>query len=242
MNLSNRIVDRDHWLRARRELLAREKAATRERDELARLRRELPVVAVTEQYSFQDVSGKVELSDLFGAHSQLVVYHFMFSPKGEAGCPSCSFVIDHLVEAIPHLAARDTAFVSVSRAPIEKIEVYRRRMGWDMRWVSSGEGPFNYDFGVSFRDHDPSAEVSLNYGKRTFPSPDAPGISVFAREGDAVYHTYSTYLRGLDGLMGTYGCLDLTPLGRHEDDLPYPMAWIRRHDEYRPVGESPRAG
>ncbi len=233
MTTSNRIVTREEWLFARKELLAREKSFTHERDALSAARRDLPMVKIDKSYVFDELGGKRSLAELFDGKRQLVVYHFMFHPSWEAGCKSCSYVADSFAGSVVHLAARDTAFAAVSRAPISKIEAFKKRMGWTFRWLSSSETDFNYDFGVSFRPEEIEAKSTIyNYEKKPFPMPEAPGISVFLRDGDAVLHTYSTYGRGLDQLMNTYNYLDLTPLGRQEQGLPYPTAWIRHHDSY----------
>ena len=236
MSMSDRIVTRERWTEARKALLAREKAFTRERDALSTARRELPMVKLEKQYVFEEPTGKRSLAELFDGKRQLVIYHFMFHPTWEAGCKSCSYVADHFTGALVHLAARDTAFAAVSRAPLPKIEAFRKRMGWTFRWLSSFESDFNFDFGVSFNPEDVAAKATpYNYERQAFPQLEGPGISVFLRDGEDVLHTYSTYGRGLDLVMNAYNILDLTPLGRQEDDLPYPMAWIRHHDSYVPA-------
>ncbi|PCC68516.1 Predicted dithiol-disulfide oxidoreductase, DUF899 family [Nannocystis exedens] len=233
MTTANDAVDRATWLTARKQLLAREKALTREYDALAAARRALPRVRVDAPYVFTGPDGPRSLSDLFGGKRQLVVYHFMFDPSWEQGCKSCSFVSDHFSGAVAHLAARDTAFAAISRAPLAKIEAFRARMGWTFPWLSSHGSSFNYDFHVSFDPADVAAQaVEYNYTTQAFLHPEAPGLSVFAREGDAVYHTYSTYGRGLEPVMATYAILDITPLGRQEEGLEFPMAWVRHHDRY----------
>jgi predicted dithiol-disulfide oxidoreductase (DUF899 family) len=230
----NAIVSRDEWLKARVALLEREKAFTRERDALSKERQALPWVEVSKDYVFDTHAGKKSLSELFGKHSQLVVYHFMYGPEWDAGCKSCSFWADNFNGIAEHLAARDVTFIAVSRAPLATLDAFKKRMGWQFDWVSSLGSDFNYDFDVSFtpeaREKD---EIRYNYRKTTFPSDEAPGISVFARgENGKIYHTYSTYGRGLDMLNGCYHYLDLVPKGRDEDDLPYPMEWVRLKDEY----------
>jgi predicted dithiol-disulfide oxidoreductase (DUF899 family) len=225
-----KIVGREEWLTARKALLTREKALTRERDALAAQRRALPMVKVDRDYVFDGPSGPVTLRQLFGAHPQLLVYHFMLDPAWEAGCKSCSYVTDNIEGGFRHLAARDTAFTLVSRAPLPKITAFKERMGWALPWVSSFSNEFNYDFGVSFRTEDDG--LSYNYGAGEKGTGERPGLSAFLRDGDEVFHTYSVYARGLDALIGTYQYLDLTPLGRHEEDLPYGMAWVRHHDKY----------
>lgn len=228
-----KIVSRAAWLEARKALLAKEKEATRLRDALSAARRELPMVRVDADYVFDGPGGRLTLRDLFGAHPQLLVYHFMFDPSWEEGCKSCSFFADTFNGAILHLRGRGTAFAAISRAPLAKLEAFRSRMGWTFPWLSSAESDFNYDFHVSFRPEDRAAGVTeYNYEKEKFPSGEAPGMSVFLRDGDEVFHTYSTYARGLDSLIATYNFLDLTPLGRDEGGLDYGMAWVRLHDRY----------
>ena len=227
-------VSREEWLAARRELLAEEKAFTRARDELTARRRSMPVVKVDRDYRFRGEQGERSLADLFQGHSQLIVYHFMFGPDWEEGCPSCSFWADSYSGTICHLNARDIAFAVISRAPLEKLLAYRRRMGWDFDWYSSLESEFNFDFGVSFTPEQIAAgEAEYNFNKGPVGLQELPGISVFLR-GDSgeTLHSYSCYARGLDMLNSTYHHIDLTPRGRDEQDLPYPMAWLRRHDAY----------
>lgn len=224
------IVSREEWLVARKELLQKEKDLLRHHDALAAERRRLPMVKVTEHYVFDGPDGRVTLEDLFGSRQQLVVYHFMFDPSWEAGCTGCSFMADTFDGASRHLGARDTSFAAVSRAPIEKLQAFEKRMGWSFRWVSSAGSTFNADFHVSFRPEERET-AEYNYARKGFPMPEAPGVSIFLREGGEIFHTYSTYGRGLDPLMATYGYLDLTPLGRHETTRP-PMAWVRHHDRY----------
>jgi predicted dithiol-disulfide oxidoreductase (DUF899 family) len=227
-----KVVPREQWLKARLDLLAKEKQLTRERDALAAERRELPMVKIEKPYVFDSPSGKKTLRDLFGDRRQLVVYHFMFDPSWDEGCKSCSYLADTFNGASRHLGARDTAFAAVSRAPLAKIEAFQRRMGWTFPWVSSASSDFNYDFQVTFPPEQDLKTAAYNYGTRGFPEREAPGASVFFRDGDEVFHTYSTYARGLDHVIATYNFLDLTPLGRHEEGLPYPMSWVRHHDRY----------
>jgi predicted dithiol-disulfide oxidoreductase (DUF899 family) len=230
----NNVVSREAWLEARRAFLAREKAFDRERDALSAARRALPRVKLEKEYVFEERSGKRALGDLFEGRRQLIVYHFMFAPEWEAGCKSCSFVADNFASSIVHLAARDTSFAVISRAPLAKIEAFQERMGWRFRWLSSLESDFNFDFHVSFTPEELArGTVEYNYEERPWKGgSEAPGASVFLREGSDLFHTYSTYMRGLDHLLATYEYLDLTPLGRQEDALPYPMSWIRHHDRY----------
>ena len=226
------VVGHDEWLAARRELLAREKELTRLRDELSQRRRELPWERVDEPYAFDTADGRKTLAELFAGRGQLIVYHFMFDPSWDAGCPHCSFWADSFNGIGVHLAQRDVTFLAVSRAPYAKLAAYRQRMGWSFTWVSSSPGEFNYDLGVAFRPEDLEARSAFyNY---TMQDPDAPereGASVFHKDADgAIYHTYSTYARGIDLLNTAYNFLDLAPKGRDEGGQgPY---WVRRHDEY----------
>lgn len=228
------VVTREHWLEQRRALLAREKALTRERDRLAAERRALPWVRIDKDYAFDAPEGRRTLGQLFDGRRQLVVQHFMFAPGWEQGCKSCSFMADHIDGARVHLAQRDLSLLVVSRAPLAEIERFRRRMGWQFKWVSSFGSDFNHDFGVSFSPQAvASGEVDYNYGLRPFPLEEAPGISVFYRNGvDEIFHTYSTYGRGVELMMGAYDFLDLAPKGRDEDGMSYGMEWLRHHDRY----------
>lgn len=227
------VVSRQEWIAARKELLAKEKELTRLRDALAQQRRELPWVKVTKQYVFAGPDGPQSLSELFAGRRQLIVYHFMYGPDWDEGCPSCSFWADNF-EGIPiHLAHRDATLVAISRAPYEKIAAYRRRMGWTFPWYSSYGSDFNFDFQVSYTPEQvESGNAEHNY-RRTKVLAELPGISVFYRdEAGEVYHTYSTYERGLDMLNGAYHYMDLLPKGRDEAELRWTMAWLRRHDQY----------
>ncbi|HVJ37436.1 MAG TPA: thioredoxin family protein [Stenotrophomonas sp.] len=228
------IVDRDAWLRARMQLLAREKALTRLQDEVSQARRGLPWVRVDTPYLFDTLDGPRSLAELFGECSQLMVQHFMFAPGWEQGCKSCSFMADHNDGALAHLAQRDLAFVAIARAPLPTLEAFRQRMGWKFRFVSSNRNSFNHDFGVAFtQDEMSSGGVDYNYTRQPFPHQEAPGISVFARDAHGqVFHTYSRFGRGVEVMMHTYALLELTPRGRDEDLLAYPMAWVRHHDRY----------
>ncbi|WP_233808196.1 DUF899 domain-containing protein [Paraburkholderia sp. HP33-1] len=233
------VVSRTEWLAARKQLLAREKELTRQRDALSAARRDLPMVKLDKAYTFDGPNGRATLRDLFGSHRQLIVYHFMFDPEWEAGCPSCSHCADNFAGAIVHLNARDTAFAVVSRAPLEKIEAFRKRMGWTFPWYSSAGSDFNYDFHVTLDEAAGSVEHNfenaatlVKAGKLWAAQGELPGLSVFLRDGANVFHTYSAYQRGLDLLLNTYNYLDLTPLGRQDDDGPNPQAWIRHHDRY----------
>jgi len=228
------IATREHWLAARRQLLEREKALTRQKDALAAERRALPWVRIDKDYVFQSEEGDVGFADLFGDCSQLVVYHFMYGPTWDAGCVSCSFWADTFNGIGAHLRQRDTAFVAISRAPIETLAAFKNRMGWSFPWVSSLQNSFNADFHVSFgSDHNPDDPVYYNYAETHYPLDEAHGTSVFARdENGALYHTYSTYGRGLDAANAAYVYLDLTPKGRDEAAEGNPMAWVRHHDQY----------
>jgi predicted dithiol-disulfide oxidoreductase (DUF899 family) len=232
--MQHQVVSREEWLAARKQLLSREKEFTRLRDRLSAERRELPWVRVDKEYVFDGPDGKETLADLFDGRSQLMVYHFMFGPGWEQGCPSCSFVSDHIDGANWHLPHRDVTLLAISRAPLAQIEAFRRRMGWRFKWVSSFGNDFNHDYHVSFTpDEMARGEVYYNYGMEEFPSEEAPGLSAFYRDpSGAVFHTYSTYARGLDMLVGAYNYLDLAPQGRDEADLPWTMAWVRHHDRY----------
>jgi predicted dithiol-disulfide oxidoreductase (DUF899 family) len=236
----HKIVSQNEWLAARKALLAREKEFTKARDQISAARRELPWVKVEKSYLFDTTSGKQSLADLFDGHSQLIVYHFMLGPGWKAGCPSCSFLADHFDGAAIHLAQRDVTLVVVSRAPLAEIQAYQKRMGWKFKWVSSYGTDFNHDFHVSFTPEEKaSGKVEYNYAMTEFPSEEAPGLSTFIKTDGTVFHTYSSYARGLDILVGAYNFLDFAPKGRDEGSLPHTMAWVRRHDEYE--GAPPRA-
>jgi predicted dithiol-disulfide oxidoreductase (DUF899 family) len=250
---SHPIGSRQEWLAARLELLAAEKELTRQSDDVARRRQALPWVRVDKEYRFETDAGSASLADLFRGRSQLLVYHFMFGPDYKAGCPSCSAIADGYDGIVVHLLNHDVSFSAVSRAPLEKLQAYKRRMGWTFPWASSHGGDFNFDFNVSITEQQQRAGgVEYNYERgghpltaaASVPAPvaqfaamcgtdgltymrDRPGLSAFVREGGAVYHTYSTYARGLDGLWGMYQWLDRAPKGRNE-----PGMWWRRHDEY----------
>ena len=229
----NAIVSRDNWLAARKRLLAKEKECTRLRDDLSRQRRELPWVRVGKEYIFDAPGGRETLAELFETRSQLIVYHFMFGPDWGEGCKSCSFWADNFNGIIVHLKHRDATMVAVSKAPLDKLEAFKKRMSWRFKWVSSFANDFNRDYQVSFTPEEMSrGEVHYNYAMQKFPSEEAPGISVFCKDGSDVYHTYSCYARGLDMLNGAYHYLDLLPKGRDEALLPYTMAWVRYHDRY----------
>jgi predicted dithiol-disulfide oxidoreductase (DUF899 family) len=235
-----RIVSRVEWLAARKELLVQEKAASRQRDDLAAARRRLPMVEVQQEYVFDGPEGRVSLIDLFKRRSQLIVYHFMFDPAWDEGCKSCSHFVDNFAGSLVHLEARDTSFAAISRAPISKIDAFKARMGWSFPWVSSEASDFNLDFAVTVdadgvdgsREYNyERAQTLFNAGKIWFRKGELPGMSVFLRIADRVFHTYSTYQRGLDVFLNTYNVLDVTPLGRQEEDGRI-QAWIKHHDRY----------
>jgi len=229
----HRIVSHADWIDARKEFLDKEKAFTRLRDDISRQRRELPWERVEKNYVFDAEEGKVTLGDLFAGKSQLVVYHFMFDPGWEAGCKSCSFWADNYNGIIVHLNHRDANLVAISRAPLAKLLAYRKRMGWSFRWVSSAGNDFNFDYQVSSTAEETAkGEAYYNY-RQTRARGEMPGISVFQKDADGtIYHTYSTYERGLDMLNGAYHILDLLPKGRDEEGLEFTQSWVRRHDEY----------
>ena len=228
------IVSKDEWLTARKALLTEEKAFNQARDALSSKRRALPMVAVEKDYVFNGAKGDISLAELFGGKSQLIVYHFMYGPDWEEGCVSCSFWADNFDNIPKHLAARDAGFAVVSRAPYPTLAAYQKRMGWSFPWVSAFDTSFNTDFNVSFTQEQKDAGKAVyNYQPSSFPSDEAPGISVFSRDGAGnIFHTYSTYSRGLDMLNGAYHYLDLLPKGRDEAELPWPMAWLKRRDDY----------
>jgi predicted dithiol-disulfide oxidoreductase (DUF899 family) len=233
---SHQVGSREEWRKARLELLEAEKDLTRRSDEVAQRRRDLPWVRMDEEYRFVTEQGETTLGELFGGRSQLLVYHFMLGPEWGEGCPSCSGIADGFDGTTTHLEHHDVAFVVVSRAPLDEILSYKRRMGWDFRWVSSFGSSFNYDFHVAI---DPAvAPVEYNYRDQAQLeekdvawrdwSGEQPGMSAFARDGDDLFHTYSAYSRGLDALWGMWQWLDRAPLGRNEGDV----SWFHRHDEY----------
>ena len=226
------VVSRQDWLAARTAFLDLEKAFTRQRDEINRLRRELPWVKVDKEYFFETPAGRKSLAQLFGRHSQLAIYHFMFAPDWEQGCPHCSFWADNFNGIPVHLGQRDLAFTAVSRAPLPKIEAFKKRMGWSFPWVSSGEDDFNYDHQASFRPGDVARKkIFYNFKDLNAGMTDREGVSVFIKGPDGdIFHSYSTYARGIDLLNGAYNFLDLVPKGRDEDENP---DWLDFHDRYK---------
>ena len=233
----HRIVSRQEWIAARKALLAEEKEFTRARDRLNEERRALPWVKVDKAYVFDGPRGDATLADLFAGRRQLIVQHFMFAPDWDESCKSCSFWADGFERMIPHLAARDTTLVAVSRAALPKLEAFKARMGWTFDWFSCRGSDFNTDYAVSFTPEQIKSGAKVyNFGTSGFGVEEAPGISVFYRdEAGNVFHTYSCFARGLDMMNAAYHYLDLTPLGRHEEGLPYPMDWLRLRDRYQPA-------
>ena len=228
-----KVVSHAEWLATRKQFLEREKELTQLRDDLARQRRELPMEKVEKNYMFDGPSGKVTLADLFGGRSQLIVYHFMFGPEWKEGCPSCSFIADQFDSIRLHMGQRDITLAAVSRATLPEIAAFKKRMGWEFPWVSSFGNDFNYDYNVSFEKSDiESGKAIYNYETSSFPSEEGPGASVFYKKDGEIYHTYSTFGRGLDMMLNAYNFIDLTPKGRDEEGLPWPMAWVRHHDKY----------
>lgn len=231
--MTHAIVSREEWLTARKALFARERAMTHELDALRAERRQLPWVKIEKDYVFEGPDGECTLADLFGDRSQLAIYHFMLTPGSDHLCPGCSYTADHVDVARQHFEHADLAFAAVSRAPVQRIEAVKERMGWTFRWVSSGEGDFNYDFGVSFTPEDRAAgSATYNFGLTPISkSPDMFGVSIFVKdENGDIFHSYSTYHRGTELLMGAFNWLDLTPKGRNETGGT--MSWVRLHDQY----------
>ena len=228
------VVTRQEWTAARQALLAKEKEFTRLRDELSRERRALPWMRIEKSYAFETPAGRKSLTELFDGRRQLVVYHFMFAPDWQVPCKSCSFWADNFNGIVSHLHQRDVTMLAISRAPLAKLEAFKQRIGWSFPWISSDDGDFNFDLGVSFRPQDLAAgEVDYNFRRLKTSMSDLPGISVFYRDDDGtVFRTYSCYSRGVDMMNTAYHYLDLTPKGRDEDGLPRNQAWVRFHDEY----------
>ena len=234
---NHHVVPRSQWAVERMRLLAREKELTHLRDQVTSERRALPWQHIQKRCIFDTLDGPRSLADLFAGRNQLLVQHFMFAPGWEQGCPSCSFMADHIDGMNIHLAHRDVTLLVVSRAPLADIERFRQRMGWRFNWVSSYASDFNHDFGVTFTpDEIAAGDIRNNYGMQPSPSEEEPGMSVFYKDsvGD-IFYTYSTYARGTEAMMGTYNLLDLTPKGRDETDLSFTMEWLRHHDRYEPT-------
>ncbi|MBO9193448.1 thioredoxin family protein [Rhizobium sp. 16-449-1b] len=237
--MQNQVVSREEWLEARRALLLKEKEATHLRDKVNAERMALPWVKVEKDYAFDTPDGKRSLSELFDGRSQLIIYHFMLGPDWDAGCPGCSFLSDHVDGALPHLNNHDVTWVAVSRAPVAKVEAYKTRMGWKFPWVSSASSDFNFDYHVSFSPEDLGKD-KVFYNFTSIPPEDAndelPGLSAFYKnEKGEIFHTYSSYARGPEELIGTLMILDRAPKGRNEDST---MNFVKRHDEY---AEAPKA-
>jgi len=232
--MEHRIVSHDEWIEERKKFLAAEKSFTEARDRLSQKRRELPWERVDKDYLFDGPNGKETLAQLFAGRSQLIVYHFMFDPEWDSGCPSCSFWADNFNGIPVHLNHRDVTFTAISRAPLAKIDTYRKRMGWSFPWVSSHGSDFNFDYQASFTPEQVAAgKAYYNYAIKPNTVSDQVGISVFCRNDQSeVFHTYSCYSRGVDMLNGAYHYLDLVPKGRDEGGLDFTMAWVRRHDQY----------
>lgn len=228
----HRVVSHEEWVKASTDFLAREKEFTRLRDELAEKRRALPWEEVTKTYAFEGSDGMRSLADLFEGRSQLIVYHFMFGPEWDAGCPHCSFWADNFNPVIVHLNQRDVTMLAISRAPLKKIEAYKKRMGWTFKWLSSNQTDFNFDFQASFKSEDVDAgTVFYNFKMQPPLSSEREGVSVFYRdEKGKIFHTYSSYARGIDLMNTAYNYLDIAPKGRDEDGRN--QYWVRRHDEY----------
>lgn len=237
---THEVVTEQQWIEARRALLAEEKAWTRERDRLAAKRRALPWVRVGKNYVFDGADGKVTLAGLFDGRTQLVVYHFMFGPDWQEGCPGCSFLSDQIDGARQHFEHNDVSFVAVSRGPIEKLLAYRKRMGWSFRWVSSAANDFNFDYHVSFPAGTREGGVFFNFEERPGPGIDElSGVSVFCKdEAGTVYHTYSSYGRGNEAALAAYHWLDIVPKGRNETKHGNLTDWVRRHDRYEDDGRT----
>ena len=228
------VVSHEEWESARKKLLVKEKEASKLREELTALRQSLPWEKVDKQYTFEGPNGKETLADLFAGKSQLIIYHFMFDPEWKEGCKSCSIIADHFNPSIIHLKHRDVTLVAVSRAPIQKLEAYKKRMGWTFKWSSSFASDFNFDYQVSFTPEQArKKEAYYNYRVEKFAGEERPGISVFQKsENGDIFHTYSSYGRGLENFIGAYNLLDIVPKGRDEAELKNGMDWVRRHDQY----------
>lgn len=239
--MSHKVVSRDEFQKAHSTFLKAEKDATRQRDELAKKRRELPWTLIEKRYTFDGPEGKKTISDLFDGKSQLIVQHFMFGPGWKEGCEGCSFMADHVDASLVHLLQRDVSFAAISRAPLADIQKYKKRMGWHFPWYSSSGTDFNFDFHVSFTDEDKArGKVYYNYREEDFSSEELPGMSTFYKdESGQIFHTYSTFGRGNEQVMGTYTLLDMLPKGRDEEPFKlHPMEWVRRHDEYETAKKS----
>ena len=231
---NNPIVSRDEWLAARKRLLQKERELTHLRDEISAARRQLPWVLIDKPYVFEGAQGRRTLAELFDGRSQLITYHFMFGPDWREGCPSCSFLADHVDGALVHLEHRDVKVMAISRAPYSQIAPFKQRMGWKFDWASSHGSDFNYDFQVSHTPQDiANHTATYNYDVLGYPAEETHGISVFYKDASgSVFHTYSSYARGTEMLVNAYNFLDLAPKGRDEDAFDFPMTWVRHHDRY----------
>jgi len=227
----HKVVSREEWLEARKELLEKERELTHFRDDISRRRRELPWVKVEKDYVFDTPDGEKRLGDLFDGRSQLFVYHFMLAPDSDHLCDGCSYLSDHVDSARQHFEHADLSYIAISRATLSRIEEVKERMGWKFRWVSSGSTDFNYDYHVSFTPEQiENGTVEYNYGTTDYSEEDLPGMSVFYKNDKGeVFHTYSAYARGGDILLNAYNFLDMAPKGRSEDGM---MSWVKLHDEY----------
>jgi predicted dithiol-disulfide oxidoreductase (DUF899 family) len=234
MDENHKVVSANEWLRARLDLLAKEKEFTRLRDQLSQQRRELPWERVDKEYVFEGPQGRETLAQLFENCSQLIVYHFMFAPDWEAGCKHCSWWADNFDRNIVHLNHRDVTMVAISHAPLLKLEAFKKRMGWSFKWLSAADTDFNYDYHVSFRPQEvPRGEIYQNYRRKKSSMGEVAGVSVFYKDPQSrIFHTYSCYERGLDMLNAGYHLLDLVPHGRDENGLPFPQAWVQYRDNY----------
>ena len=230
----HKVLPHNDWIEARKALLAKEKEFTRLRDAITSELRSLPWEKVEQRYVFDGPNGKETLADLFDGRSQLIVYHFMYGPEWEQGCKSCSFLADHFNPAIVHLNQRDVSMVAVSKAPFDRLETFKKRMGWTFKWVSSFHNDFNSDYQVSFTQEEiDKGTAYYNYKAKGFPSTEAPGLSVFCKDSNKdIFHSYSSYGRGLDMFISGYHYLDIVPKGRDEGGLSYTMEWLRLHDDY----------
>jgi predicted dithiol-disulfide oxidoreductase (DUF899 family) len=234
MDANHKVVSADEWLKARLELLVKEKEFTRLRDQLSQQRRELPWERVGKEYVFEGPNGKETLAELFAMRSQLLVYHFMFAPEWEAGCKHCSWWADNFERNIVHLNHRDVTMVAISHAPLHKLEAFKKRMGWTFKWVSAANSDFSYDYHVSFRPAEvQKGEIYHNYRQKKSTMGEVAGVSAFYKDArGSIFHTYSCYERGLDMINAGYHMLDLVPKGRDEDGLEFPQAWVRYRDSY----------
>lgn len=234
MDPNHKVVSADEWLKARMELLVKEKEFTRLRDQLSQQRRELPWERVDKEYVFEGPNGRETLAELFAERSQLLVYHFMFAPEWEAGCKHCSWWADNFERNIVHLNHRDVTMVAISHAPLPKLEAFKKRMGWTFKWVSAANTDFNYDYHVSFRPVEvQKGEIYQNYRQKKGTMGEVAGVSVFYKDPRGrIFHTYSCYERGLDMINAGYHLLDLVPNGRDEEGLDFPQAWVRYRDSY----------